>query len=165
MKSGIHWQILIPFLLTPLLSLGLFVPVYFKVKNSSEIPENDLLIPLGIFGVLGLWLLLTAFLRAKIITTSTNQITIKRIFTLRKFQYHKSEIINHSISGHRGKYDDYSVLQFITKDGKTHAVVSYELRNFKEIVNWISKSHGKYKKIGNKSFILKCKLPLIRTIS
>jgi len=155
MKAGIHWKILIPFVLTPILALGLFIPVYLKIKTSGEIPEDNILIPLGIFGVLGAWLLLTTIIRAKTIRLSNNKLTILRIFTLRKLVYKSDEIVSYAISGHVNTWDDYAILQFKTKDGKTHSVVSYELRHFDKIVAWVDKTNAKYEKIGMMNFILK----------
>ena len=155
MKAGIHWKILIPFVLTPILALGLFIPVYLKIKTSGEIPENDILIPLGIFGVLGGWLLFTTILRAKTIKLTNNNLIIYRIFTFQRLEYKTEEIISHSISEHFNSLDDYAILQFKTKDGKIHSVVSYELRNFDKIVNWISKTNAKFEKIETMSFVAK----------
>lgn len=155
MKAGIHWKILIPFVLTPILALGIFVPVYMKIKVDEEIPENSILIPLGIFGILGAWLILTTILRAKTIRLTRTKLTIIRIFTFQRFEYTADEIVSHSISEHEEMWNDYSILQFKTKDGKTHSVVSYELRHYDKIVNWIAKTNGKYEKIGIFSFVLR----------
>jgi len=155
MKAGIHWKILIPFVLTPILALGIFIPVYLKIIASGEIPENNILIPLGIFGLLGAWLLLTTIIRAKTIRLTNNKLTIFRIFTFQRLEYKSDDIISHSISEHMNLWDDYAVLQFKTKDGKTHSVVSYELRHFDKIVAWVDKTNAKYEKIGVMSFILK----------
>lgn len=155
MKAGIHWKILIPFVLTPILALGLFIPVYLKIKARNEVPEYNVLIPLGIFGLLGVWLLLTTLLRAKIIWLTNNQLIIFRVFTLKRLVYKPEDIVSHSISAHFNPWDDYAILQFKTKDGKTHSVVSYELRHFDKIVDWVSKTKAKYEKIGMLSFISK----------
>ncbi len=155
MKAGIHWKILIPFVLTPVMALGLFIPVYLKIKASGEVPENNILLPLGIFGLLGAWLLLTTILRAKTIRLTNNKLTIFRIFTFKRLEYKVEDIVSHSISGQMNPWDNYAILQFKTKDGKTHSVVSYELKRFDKIVAWVNKTNAKYEKIGMMSFVLK----------
>jgi len=137
------------------MALGLFIPVYLKIKASGEVPENNILVPLGIFGLLGAWLLLTTILRAKTIRLTNNKLTIFRIFTFKRLEYKVEDIVSHSISGQMNPWDNYAILQFKTKDGKTHSVVSYELKRFDKIVAWVNKTNAKYEKIGMMSFVLK----------
>jgi hypothetical protein len=155
MKAGIHWKILIPFVLTPILALGLFIPVYVKFKASNEVPEDNILFPLGIFGLLGTWLLLTAILRAKTIRLTSTKLTISRIFTFKRLEYKPDDVVSHSISEHMNPMDDYAIIQFKTKDGKTHSVVSYELRHFDKIADWIAKTNARYENIDIMSFVVK----------
>ena len=137
------------------MALGLFIPVYLKIKASGEVPENNILVPLGIFGLLGAWLLLTTILRAKTIRLTNNKLTTFRIFTFKRLEYKVEDIVSHSISGQMNPWDNYAILQFKTKDGKTHSVVSYELKRFDKIVAWVNKTNAKYEKIGMMSFVLK----------
>ena len=60
MRTGIHWKISIAFVFTPMLCFALFIPLYLKLLKSSVVPDNGVIVPLGIFGTLGLWLALTA---------------------------------------------------------------------------------------------------------
>ena len=155
MKAGIHYKILIPFVLTPILALGLFIPIYLKIKATNEIPEDNILIPLGIFGILGTWLLLTTILRAKIIRLTNKKLLINKIFTLKRLEYEMEDFISFSISDYFNTWEDYNIIQFRTKDGKIHSVVSYELKNFDEIVRWISKTNAKREKIGIMNFVIR----------
>jgi len=154
MKAGIHWKILIPFVMTPILALGLFVLGYLAIRESGEVPDYDVLIPLGVFGLLGVWLLMTAILRAKTIKLAKNRLIIFRVFTLKRLEYKPEDIVSHSKSGQLNPWDAYSILHFKTKDGRTHSVVSYELRNFDRIVAWIVKTGAKYEEIGAMKFVL-----------
>lgn len=154
MTTGINWKILVPFVLTPTLSLGLFVPVYLKIQESGEIPENGILVPVGVFGTLGLWLILTVILRAKKIKFSDSKLEIRRLFTLRTFEYDQSDIVTWDITGHVNKWDNYKILQFKTKDNNVHSVVSYELTKFEELCNWISKTQAPKEEIGILNFVV-----------
>jgi len=154
MTTGINWKILVPFVLTPTLALGLFIPVYLKIQVSGEVPENEILIPLGVFGTLGLWLILTVILRAKKIHFTDSRLKINRLFSLKTFEYDRSDIVTWDITGHMNQWDNYKILQFKTKDNNVHSVVSYELTKFEELCKWISKTRAPKEKIGIWNFVV-----------
>jgi hypothetical protein len=153
MTTGIHWKILIAFVLTPALCFMLFIPIYLNLLKSNSAPDNGVIVPLGIFGTLGLWLALTAVLRAKRVTLTDSTLIIDRIFTFRTFEYETTDIVACHLTGQVNQFDSYDVLQFRTKDNKVHSIVSYELTGFDEIVKWIDKTKAPVEKIGLWNFI------------
>lgn len=156
-KAGLHWKIIIPYLVTPIVSLLLFFVPYFKIIEIGEIPDNNVLIPIGIFGVLGFWLILVFITKSKTIVLTEQSLTIRRIFLFRSYKYQKDDILSYSISNHfnfRLNWK-YQILQFTTKDAKVHSVVSYELIHFKKILGWVKETKTKCIKQSSYSFLYK----------
>jgi hypothetical protein len=154
MTTRIHWKMLMPFVVVPALSFGLFIPIYFKLLNSDEVPSNGLIIPLGIFGTLGLWLTLTMIFRAKRITITDYTLKIERLFTFRTFDYKRTDIAGFNITLQSNQFYDYLVLQFKTTDNKIHSIVSYEFTRFDDIVDWIRIANIPKGKIGLWDFVV-----------
>ena len=155
MRTKFHWKIIIAFILTPILSLALFGFIYNLVLRDTETAPTVVYVFLAIFGVLGIWLLLTTIMRAKRIKLTENKLTIIRIFTLRKFQYNFTDIISYSITlRQENPFYDYEILQFKTKDNKTHSIVSYEFNQFDKILIWFETSKSKKERIGLNSFLI-----------
>jgi hypothetical protein len=154
MTTGIHWKILIAFVLTPVLCFMLFIPLYLSLMKSHSAADNGVIVPLGIFGTIGLWLVLTAILRAKRVTLTDSALIIERIFTFRTFEYDATDIVACNLTGQMNQVDFYQVLQFRTKDSKVHSIVSYELTGFDEIVKWIEKAKAPVEQIGVWNFIV-----------
>lgn len=155
MKTRFHWKIIIAFILTPILALGLFFMTLKLVLADSETPPTAVFVFMWIFGILGIWLLLTLILRAKRIKLTDNTITLTRIFTFRRLEYSPTEIITYSVTKREENlFHDYEILQFRTLDKKTHSVVSYEFRDFNRIIDWLKKSKVTKSKIGLNSFLI-----------
>jgi len=155
MKTRFHWKIIIAFILTSILALGLFAMILKLVLAESEDPPTGVFVFMWIFGVLGIWLLLTLVLRAKRIKLTDNTITLIRIFTFKRLEYSPTEIFSYSITKREeNPYHDYEILQFKTFDRKTHSVVSYEFKEFNKILDWFRKGKVTKSKIGLNSFLL-----------
>jgi len=156
MKTTFHWKIIIAFILTPILSLALFGFIYNLVLKDAKTAPTAVYVFLTIFGVLGIWMLLTLIMRAKRIKLTENKLTIIRIFTLRKFQYNLTDIISYSRTlRQENPLYDYEILQFKTKDNKNHSIVSYEFNQFDKIVIWFETSKAKKERIGLNNFLIK----------
>ena len=142
--------------MTPLLSLGLFGLIYKLALTSTESPPTAVYVFMGIFGVLGIWLLMTLVLRAKRIRMTENVIDITRLFTFKRLKYTPTDIISYSIAlRQENPIYDYEILQFRTKDNHVHSIVSYEFKNFDKILNWISETNAKKEKFDKNTFLRK----------
>ena len=156
MRTRFHWKIIIAFVVTPLLSLGLFAFIYKLALTSTEPPPTAVYVFMGIFGVLGIWLLMTLVLRAKRIRMTENVIDITRIFTFKRLKYAPTDIISYSIAlRQENPFYDYEILQFRTKDNQVHSIVSYEFKNFDKILNWISETNAKKENFDMNTFLRK----------
>lgn len=143
MTTKFHWKIIIAFVVTPILSLGLFGFIYKLALRSAEPLPTAVFIFMGIFGVLGIWLLLTLILRAKRIRINKDAIIITRLFTFRRFKYFPNDIVSFSIAlRQENPYYDYEILQFKTTDNKTHSIVSYEFKQFDKVLTWIRETEA-----------------------
>lgn len=155
MRTNFHWRIIIAFIVTPIFSLALFGFIYNLVLKDTKTVPTAVYVFLAIFGILGTWLLLTLLMRAKRIELSENKLTIIRIFTLRKFQYHITDILSYSITLRKeNPFYDYEILQFKTKDDKSHSIVSYEFNEFDKILVWFGTGKVKKERIGLNSFLI-----------
>ena len=144
MNSRFHWKIIIAFVVTPILSLGLFSFIYNLALKSTDPIPTAVFVFMGIFGVLGIWLLLILILRAKRLKIGKDEIIIKRLFTLKRFKYFPTDIISYSIAlRQENPFFDYEILQFKTKDNQTHSIISYEFKQFDKISTWVSRTKAK----------------------
>lgn len=98
---------------------------------------------------------MTTLLRGKTIKLTKSSLTICRIFTLKQFNYSLSDIISYTVKLKREPRNDYQILQFETKDGRTHHVLSYELRNYNNILRWLATSGAGKKDFEMNEFLLK----------
>jgi hypothetical protein len=134
MTTRINPKILIPFVVTPILSLVLFFVMYVAfLKYPNDLPSSGVLFFVSLFGVLGIWLVLTVILRAKKISIENDQVIVTRYFVPQEFRYRLSEIQTYSISKHLSTFNEYRVLQFQTIDDRVHSVVSNEVKGFNVI--------------------------------
>ena len=157
METKSHWRTVFAFLVIPIIFLGVFGVSYYKALNMTEPIPTELFIVLSFFGVLGFWLLLTLILRAKKITINKNGIIITRIFIFKQFAYSPNEILSYSIGERKEDSthvnNNYKILQFTTSDSKTHSIISYEFKEFDEILRWISETQAEKVIFRAKSFV------------
>lgn len=156
MRTKFHWKIIIAFIVTPILSLGLFSFIYKLALTSTNPPPSAVFVFMAIFGVLGIWLLLTLMLRAKRIELTENSIAITRLFTFKRFKYFPTDVKSYSIIlRHENLFYDYEILQFKTKDNEIHSVISYEFKQFDNILNWIKRTNATKENFNMGNFLIK----------
>jgi len=137
-----------------MLSLTLFGFIYSLVIDSKEDSPVGVYVFMTLFGVLGLWLLMTLIFRAKRIQIKDGNLIISRIFSLRKYIYDQSKIEYFQVLLRReNPFFDYEILQFLTKDNKYHSIISYEFQQFRKITVWVNKSNAQHKEFGIAKFI------------
>lgn len=142
--------------MTPILSLGLFSFIYKLALTSTNPPPSSVFVFMAIFGVLGIWLLLTLVLRAKRIELTENSIAITRLFTFKRFKYFPTDVKSYSIIlRHENPFYDYEILQFKTKDNEIHSVISYEFKQFDNILNWIKRTNATKENFNMGNFLIK----------
>lgn len=156
MTTKFHWKIIIAFVVTPILSLGLFGFIYKLALTSTKPLPTAVFIFMGIFGVLGIGSLLTLILRSKKIIINKEAIIITRLFTFRRFNYCPSDIVSYSIiQRQENPYYDYEILQFKTTDNNTHSIVSYEFKQFDKVLSWICETEARKEKFEMNTFLRK----------
>jgi len=149
MKTTFHWKIIIAFVVTPILSLALFVMLYYLVLTDENTPPTGVLVFMTIFGITGLWLLLTVIFRAKRIQLKDDRLIMFKLFMLRQYSYNLLDVEYYNVSlKQENPFMEYEILQFKTKDNKSHSIVSYEFQQFDEIMSWITRSGAHKKQIG-----------------
>jgi hypothetical protein len=117
-----------------------FAYIFFNSIFIDKPLPVGLFIILGLFSSLAVWTLILGIYFFKIITISSEHISIYFPFRCKKYKYKFSELKSHCTFSNSGRFKDYESLHFQTSDMRIFMINQYEYWNYKKIKDVITSS-------------------------
>lgn len=135
-----HRKIFIAFILLPLLTLFVFSIMLLMLMDGIVI-KNSILFIGTLLGTIGFSLVFTIILRAKKIRIEESYFVISQIFSGQKYEVKPEDIVSYDFQKVKeGKglgTNKYELLEVKRLDGKFNYFLSYELKEFEKLKNWL----------------------------
>ena len=99
-----------------------------------------LFIVLGLFTTLGVWTFILGVYYIKLISISSDNLSILFPLRLKKYKFKLSELQTHKTYNNFGRFVNYETLHFQTSDMKIFMIMQYEFWNYKKVKELIIKN-------------------------